>query len=196
MGSPTGGANQKKVKSQFLDQTKVYYYTDKQNIQTDQAEVYELLSFDDMAESNTSELPESHSDRSLKAAKCVIEVLAEWGIRAPGKTASVKDWHDYTRGKDLDYRQDNNYIVLYVQQLGYRLISSTWTKWTGWNPGDGRYIVSSSNNGPGPGVGHMIGVDIDGDDRTITDVQGLSPGTGSTPTSTDRFYVRYVFRVR
>jgi hypothetical protein len=196
MGSPSGGTNQKKVKRQFIDETAVYYYRSDQAVQSGTGTKYLLLSHDDMTEANTSELPEKETHSILAKAKCVIEILSAWGINVP-RTAdsSVKAWHEHSRSQRLDYRQDNNYIVLYVQQLGYPLISAKWTKWSSWNPADGQYIVSSSNTGPNVPLGHMIGVTVAGGTKTITDTQGLSPGTGSTPSDFSRFHICYVFRV-
>jgi hypothetical protein len=198
MGRPTGGTNQKKVKKKFEDKTKVYAYQTMDNVQTAKPTEYLLLSFDDMAEGDTGTLPTNVTDHSLDAAKCVIEVLSEWNINIPGGTTStVKAWHDYSKSQGLDYRQDNHYIVIYVQKLGYPLISSVLTKWADWNPPNGRYIVTSTTSDTDRGaVGHMIGVTVAGGTKTITDTQELSPGTGSNPSNFDNFKVRYVFRVR
>src|SRR5262249_6515865 len=162
--------------------------------QTAKPTEYLLLSHDDMAEANTSVLPVKDTHTSLSAARCVIEILSDWGIAVPGdddEDTSVKGWHDYSRTQGLDYRQDNNYIVIYVQKLGYPLINSTWTKWSDWKPAAGRYLVTSSSS-PGPGVGHMIGVTVARSGaKTITDRQELSPGMGTTPDDFSRFHVRY-----
>lgn len=197
MGRPTGGVNQKRLKKQFEDKTKVYAYNSTDNLQTATPSQHLLLTFEDMAEKNTDELPASVTDKKLNAAKCVIEILSDFGVAVPtGPGTTVKDWHDYSRQQELDYRQDNNYIVMYVKQLRYPLIHSRLTKWDEWNPADGRYLVTSTTSDSEGAVGHMIGVTVAGGNKTITDRQQLSPGTGNNPANFSNFKIRYVFRVR
>jgi hypothetical protein len=203
MGRPTGGTNQKKVKRQFEDQTTAYYYRSDQEIQSaTPTSKHLLLSFADMAEEDDdAPLPASSSAAVLTNAKCVIEILHEWAINVPQSTnSSVAGWHDYSRGQGLDYRQDNHYIVLYVQKLGYPLINAKPIKWNDWDPAIGRYLVTSQDRDTWSGTGHMIGVTVaagvGGKVKTITDTQGLSPGASRNPHgSFDKFKVCYIFRV-
>lgn len=204
MGSPTGGRNQKKVKKQFEDQTTVYYYRSNQEIQSaTPASKHLLLSFADMAEKNDdAPLPESDSATVLANAKCVIEILRDWAIPVPQTTTTtISGWHNYSRGLGLDYRQDNHYIVLYVQKLGYPLINNKPVRWNDWNPAIGRYLVTSQDRAVWSGTGHMIGVTVTagpsgGRVKTITDTQGLSPGTArNRHGSFDNFKVCYIFQV-
>jgi len=197
MGRPTGGANQKQVQKMFRDETAVHYFTGEQDIQTGSPTKYPLLSKTDMAEKGNGEgLPDSVAEKGLKKAQCVIEILEDFGLNVPDTTTgTVGAWHTYSKGQNLDYRQDNNYIVLYVQKLGCMLISAARTAWNSWNPKRGRYLVATSRGGGGGEVGHMIGVTVDADgDKTITDRQELSPGTGSNAENYDNFYVTYVFK--
>ncbi len=202
MGRPTGGKNQKKVKRQFEDTAIAYYYANGQDIQSaTPTSKHLLLAFADMAEKDDdAPLPESSAATVLEKEKCVIEVLKEWSINIPQTTDStVSGWHKYTRDMNLDYRQDNHYIVLYVQKLGYPLINATPIKWTDWDPAVGRYLVTSQDRETWSGTGHMIGVTVtagaNGKIKTITDTQKLSPGTGRNPSNFDKFKVCYVFRV-
>lgn len=204
MGRPTGGRNQKKVKKQFEDRTTVYYYRADQEIQsTTPASKHLLLSFADLAEKNDdAPLPESDSATVLANAKCVIEILRDWAIPIPQTTTStISGWHNYSRGLGLDYRQDNHYIVLYVQKLGYQLINNKPIRWNDWDPAIGRYLVTSQDRAVWSGTGHMIGVTVtagtsSGRVKTITDTQGLSPGTArNRHGSFDNFKVCYIFKV-
>lgn len=202
MGSPTKGTNQKKVKRQFLDEAKVYYYRGNQNIQTDAAaSTHLLLGMKDMKQGVGAALPTSHTHGSLSAAKCVIEILSAWNVAVPIDQGedTVEAWHSYSRSLGLDYRQDNHYVVLYVQKLGYPLINSTWIAWNSWNPANGRYIASSASSDTEPNddaVGHMIGITVAGGGKTILDIQQLSPGTGRNPANFGSFKLRYIFRVQ
>jgi len=135
-----------------------------------------------------------YRQREIAHRRC--EILEDFGLNVPDTTTgTVGAWHTYSKGQNLDYRQDNNYIVLYVQKLGCMLISAARTAWNSWNPKRGRYLVATSRGGGGGEVGHMIGVTVDADgDKTITDRQELSPGTGSNAENYDNFYVTYVFK--
>jgi hypothetical protein len=86
-----------------------------------------------------------------------------------------------------------------LRRKRYRLVNSRWTRWADWNPPNGRYIVSSTNQIPQQGaVGHMIGVTVTGGTpktKTITDRQQLSPGTGNNAANFTNFHIRYVFHV-
>jgi hypothetical protein len=116
------------------------------------------------------------------------------GLHVPKtKSGTVAEWHAYFRERDLDYRQDNNYVVVYVQQLGLRLISTTMTAYDQWKPKVGKYIVMSySKADPKGAVGHAIGVTVtqgkDALEKKIHDRQKLRD-------EKKPFYVRYVFQV-
>ena len=113
MGQPTGGKNQKKVKAQFEDPTTVYYYSTNSNIQDLQADfTLPLMTFENIAEADSAPLPVNVNDQTLAAAKCVIESLEDMGLHVPGtNSGTVAQWHTYSQGLGLDYRQDNHYIV-------------------------------------------------------------------------------------
>ncbi|MGD0041139.1 MAG: DUF4157 domain-containing protein, partial [Isosphaeraceae bacterium] len=165
MGQPTGGSYIRRTKDRFLDQKNAYYFKDNEEIQSAKPELYQLLSLDDMAEkgdADANELPANVADQSLRAVKCVIEILAQWNTPLPRqqRIATVAEWHGYCKKEGLDYRQDNNYIVLYVRKLGYPLINSTPKRWLEWKPEVGRYLVTSMDRDQWIGVGHMIGVEV------------------------------------
>lgn len=193
MGGPTGGKNQKKVKRQFEDPTTVYYYAADASIQDARpSHSPNLLAFNDLAERTTGALPVNVTHQDLAEAKCVIESLEDMGLHVPGtQSGTVSQWHTHFRGLNLDYRQDNHYIVVYVGSLGFGLVSTAMTQWDSWTPAVGNYIVITYNGAGGAGVGHAIGVAVtqgeNGLDKAIHDRQGL--------TDNWNIYVKYVFRI-
>ncbi len=208
LGQPTGGSYIKRTKQRFLDQKNAYYFKDNQEIQSDNPQLCQLLSLDDMAEkgdADVNKLPATAAHQSLSAVKCVIEILAHWNTPLPRqqRPATVAEWHLYCKKEGLDYRQDNNYIVLYVRKLGYPLINSTPKRWLEWEPEVGRYLVTSMDRDQWIGIGHMIGVEVtmrQGQQKpvkvkTIIDEQRISPGTDGRPADFSHFNVCYIFRV-
>ena len=203
MGQPQGEPNIKTIKKQFNDKTKVYYYRTDQSIKDAGPDSTQLLlTFKDMAEKNTGRgLPVNASANELAEAKCVIESLEDMGAHVPNtQSGTVSEWHTYIRGKNLDYRQDNNYVITYVKDLGYQLILSKITKWSDWKPGNGNYIAMSYTSAACNGVGHAIGVVVTGAPnnrvKTIHDRQGLSPGEPNEITNDwNKFHVKYVFKI-